>query len=194
MQGRVHGVTERHDFKKATEALMSDHRTIEKVLSLVEKLVAGSVEVSLETWGKTVDFIKNFADKCHHLKEEKVLFPFLETKGVPREGGPIGMMLLEHEEGRGYVRAMAEALAHGGENPDMTKGVLIENAGAYLRMLKQHIMKEDEVLFPMADDALSDEEQRKLLREFEEHEEREIGAGVHEKYVKLAQELEALAR
>lgn len=194
MQGKFHGMTEQHQFKTATEALMSDHRTIEKVLTLVEKLVAGSVEVSLETWGKTVDFIRNFADKCHHLKEEKVLFPFLETKGIPRDGGPIGMMLLEHEEGRAYVRAMAEALSRGGEDPDATKGVLIENAGAYLRMLKQHIMKEDEVLFPMADEALSDEEQKMLLREFEEHEAREIGAGVHEKYAKTAQELESLAR
>ncbi len=194
MESKVHGVAEHHHFEKATEALKSDHRIIEKVLGLLEKLTAGSKEASLDTWGKTVDFIRNFADKCHHLKEEKVLFPFLEKKGIPREGGPIGMMLLEHEEGRAYVRAMAEALARGGEDPEATKAVLIENARAYLRMLKQHIMKEDEILFVMADDALSPGEQKQLVREFEEHEDREIGAGVHEKYVKMAQELEALSR
>ena len=100
------------------------------------------------------------------------------------------MMLAEHEEARGYVRAMADALEHVGDIPDTAKKALIENATAYLRLLPQHINKEDEVLFQMADEVLTPEEQKQLLREFEEHETKEIGTGVHEKYLKIVFELE----
>ncbi len=100
------------------------------------------------------------------------------------------MMLTEHEEGRGYVRAMAEALK--GEVPPKT--ALAENARAYLSLLRDHIRKEDEILFNMADEVLSLEEQKKLLREFEEHEAKEIGTGIHEKYLKMAEELAGVCR
>ena len=62
---------------------------------------------------------------------------------------------------------------------------------AYLRLLKEHIQKEDEILFKIADDVISPDEQKQLLRSFEEHEAKEIGEGVHEKYLKIVEELEA---
>lgn len=180
---------EHHHFEKATEALKQDHRVIEKVLAVLERLIEGCVGASLETWRKAIDFIRNFADKCHHLKEEKILFPALEERGIAREGGPIGMMLMEHEEGRGYVRQMAAALVFAEEDPQGAERSLVDNARAYLRLLRQHIRKEEEILFEMADEVLTREEQNKLLCEFEEHEAKEIGPGVHERYLKLADEL-----
>jgi len=175
--------------KKATDALKRDHRVIERVLAVVERLTLGPA-APLEVWEKAYDFIRNFADKCHHLKEEKILFPALEERGIPRDGGPIGMLLLEHEEARAYVRRMAEALERAKADPEGAAPALFENARGYLRLLKQHIAKEDEVLFVMADEALTPEEQRELQEEFEEHEAREIGQGIHEKYLRIAQELE----
>ena len=100
------------------------------------------------------------------------------------------MMLMEHEEGRGYVRLMAAALVLAEEDPQGAERSLVDNARAYLRLLRQHIRKEEEVLFEMADEVLTREEQNKLLCEFAEHEAREIGPGVHERYLKLADELE----
>ena len=181
-----------HDhFEKATEALMQDHRVIERVLAVLEKLTRTPGEVNLATWEKTLDFIRNFADKCHHLKEEKILFPALEEHGIQREGGPIGMMLMEHEEGRGYMRAMAHALALVKEEPEVARTTLLGTASLYLNLLREHIRKEDEVLFVMADETLNPEEQKEILREFEEHEVNEIGAGIHEKYLRIVLELEA---
>lgn len=177
-------------FEKATDALKHDHRVIEKVLDALEKITEGSEPVPFEVWRKAIDFIRNFADKCHHLKEERIFFPALEERGIPREGGPIGMMLMEHEEGRGYVRLMAAALVLAEEDPQAAETTLVDNARAYLRLLRQHIPKEDEILFPMADEVLTGDEQNKLLCEFEEHEAKEIGLGVHERYLKLAHELE----
>lgn len=182
---------EHHHFDKATEALKHEHRIIERVLEAVQRLADSSAELSIDPWGKAIEFIRGFADQCHHLKEEKILFPALENHGIPNEGGPIGMMLAEHEEGRGYVRAMAEALATASKDSGAARKILIENAKSYLRLLREHIRKEDEVLFVMADDVMTPEEQRQLAREFEEHEEKEMGPGVHEKFLKLVEELES---
>jgi hemerythrin-like domain-containing protein len=147
----------------------------------------------LESWKKALDFIRHFADQCHHFKEEKVLFPALEQHGIPNEGGPIGMMLLEHEEGRSYVRAMFAALSKIEAGDRSAQAALFENAQQYLRLLREHIQKEDDVLFRMADEVIPDDEQRQLLKNFEAHEAEEMGSGVHEKYLTIAQELESAA-
>ncbi len=176
--------------EKATEALKQDHQVIEKVLAGVQRLMQSSEATPLDVWRKALDFISNFADKCHHLKEEKILFPALEERGMPSEGGPIGMMLFEHEQGRAYVKQMIEALELAKEDPEAATPALFENAEAYSRLLQQHINKENEILFEMADGALTPQEQKDLLRAFEEHEEKEMGSGVHQKYLKIAEELE----
>jgi hemerythrin-like domain-containing protein len=178
-----------HQFETPTDVLKSEHRIIERVLDALDRLTKAPDDSPLEAWGKAIDFARNFADTCHHLKEEKLLFPALEERGIPREGGPIGMMLAEHEEGRGYVRAMAHALESAAKDPLASRVALRQKAAAYVRLLRQHIQKEDEVLFQMADAILSPDEQNQLLREFEEHELGEMGPGVHEKYLKIAEEL-----
>ena len=185
---------EHHHFDKATEVLKHEHRVIERVLAVVQRLADPSRPLSLEPWRQAIEFIRGFADQCHHLKEEKILFPALEKRGIPVEGGPIGMMLQEHEEGRGYVRAMSEALEKAAKEPEAAKKILADSARCYLRLLRDHILKEDEVLFNMADGTLTLDEQKQLAGEFEEHEEKEIGAGVHEKYLRMAHELEETTR
>ena len=181
-------------FEKATEMLSEEHRVIERVLAVVEKLTQTPVESAIENWKKALDFFRYFADQCHHLKEEQVLFPAMEEHGIPRDGGPVGMMLMEHEEGRTYVRAMLAAIALVETKNEAAKEILVDKAKAYLRLLKDHIQKEDEILFKIADDVISPDEQKQLLRSFEEHEAKEIGEGVHEKYLKIAEELEAKTR
>jgi hemerythrin-like domain-containing protein len=178
-----------HHAEKATALLSDEHRVIERVRAVLEKLTTRPVGQSLDSWKKALDFIRGFADGCHHLKEEKVLFPAMEAHGIPTDGGPIGMMLLEHEEGRGYVRAMLAALEEA--HTDAAQQTLISNAKAYIRLLKEHIEKENEILFRMADEVFSAGEQKEVLRGFEEHEAQEMGTGVHEKYLAIAAELEA---
>jgi hemerythrin-like domain-containing protein len=186
--GKVSAGCGHHHTEKATALLSDEHRVIERVLAVLERLTKRPVAESLSSWKNALDFIRGFADGCHHFKEEKVLFPAMEAHGIPADGGPIGMMLLEHEEGRGYVKSMLAAL----EDPqtDTAKQALLSNANSYLRLLKEHIQKEDEILFRMAEDVISAEEQKELLRAFEEHEAQEMGQGVHEKYLAIAAELE----
>ena len=183
------GCGHRH-FEKATEMLSAEHRVIERVLDILQKLTTRPVENLLDHWRKTLDFFSHFADQCHHFKEEQVLFPAMEERGIPREGGPIGMMLMEHEEGRAYVRAMLSAIPLAETKNEVAKEILVDKAKAYLQLLKEHIQKEDEILFKIADDVIPADEQKALLRAFEEHEAKEMGEGVHEKYLKLVEELE----
>jgi hemerythrin-like domain-containing protein len=175
--------------EKPTQLLSDEHRVIERVLGALERLTKRPVKGSLANWKKALDFIRHFADECHHFKEEKVLFPALEEHGIPRDGGPVGMMLIEHEEGRSYARGMAAAITQIEGGDQSAENALFENARNYLRLLREHIQKEDDILFRMADEVIPADEQRQLLKRFEDHEAEEIGEGVHEKYLKLAEEL-----
>ncbi|MGE5853059.1 MAG: hemerythrin domain-containing protein [Deltaproteobacteria bacterium] len=185
-----HGCGCAHKAEKPTEILSDEHRVIERVLDALQRLTAVPVNPSLEQWRKALDFFRHFADQCHHFKEEKVLFPALEEHGIPREGGPIGMMLAEHEEGRGHVRSMIDAVEQVAKGNGAASTTLLDHARAYVTLLREHIQKEDDILFRMADEVIPEEEQRRILKDFENHEAEEMGAGAHEKYLSIARELE----
>ena len=185
-----HGCGFAHEAEKPTEVLSDEHRVIERVLGVLQRLTAVPVNPSLEQWRKALDFFRYFADQCHHFKEEKVLFPALEEHGIPREGGPIGMMLAEHEEGRGHVRSMIDAVEQVAKGNGAASTTLLDHARAYVTLLREHIQKEDDILFRMADKVIPEEEQRRILKDFENHEAEEMGAGAHEKYLGIAHELE----
>lgn len=176
--------------EKPTEILSDEHRVIERVLSALEGLTKLPVNDALERWKKALDFFRHFADQCHHSKEENVLFPAMEEHGIPREGGPIGTMLAEHEEGRSHVRSMIIAVEQLMTGNGAAAEPLLSHARAYVSLLREHIQKEDDILFRMADEVIPEHEQRQILRRFERHEAEEMGAGAHDKYLNIAQELE----
>jgi hemerythrin-like domain-containing protein len=186
-----HGCGCAHKAEKPTEILSDEHRVIERVLAVLEKLTQAPVGSSLDKWKEALVFFRQFADQCHHFKEEKVLFPALEEHGIPREGGPIGMMLMEHEEGRGHVRSMIAAIEQLETGNVAAQDLLLSHARAYVTLLREHIQKEDDILFRMADEVIPEAEQSEILKRFEAHEAEEMGAGAHEKYLKIAQQLEA---
>jgi hemerythrin-like domain-containing protein len=187
----AHGCGCAHKAEKPTEILSDEHRVIERVLSALEKLTRLPVSGSVEHWQKALEFFRHFADQCHHFKEEEVLFPAMETHGIPSEGGPIGMMLAEHEEGRAHVKFMSAAVEQFATGSTASEESLLSHARAYLILLREHIQKEDDILFRMADEVITQDEQRQLLRRFEEHEAEAMGAGAHEKYLNIARELES---
>jgi hemerythrin-like domain-containing protein len=177
----------------ATEELKDEHRIIERMLAIIDAAAARADQgqkLPPHFFSKVVDFISNFADKCHHGKEEDNLFPALEEHGILRHSGPIGVMLVEHEQGRAYVRGMDEAGKRFANGDKEALRVALDNASSYSELLRKHIDKEDNVLYVMADRALTDTEQQALRRKFEEVERERIDPGTHEAYVKLIQELE----
>lgn len=187
----AHGCSCDHHVEKATQILCDEHRVIERVLTALEELTKRPVVGSLDQWKKALEFFRHFADQCHHFKEEKVLFPAMEEHGIAADDGPVGVMLMEHEEGRGYVRSMSAAIELVKSGNSAAIDSLLNAAKAYIRMLREHIQKEDEILFPMADNVISLDEQKHLLESFAEHEAVEMGAQTHQHYLEIARELEA---
>lgn len=181
---------------KATEILVAEHRVIERVLTALEtaaKRLAAGEAVPADFFLMAADFIKGFADGCHHKKEEGVLFVALVANGMSPEAGPIAVMLVEHEEGRRLTRAMREGAERlQGDDPAALAQV-VRNALGYTALLRQHIQKEDVVLFPMADRIIPIEQHDQVNAAFDHIEHEETGEGVHEKYLALAEELEKTA-
>jgi hemerythrin-like domain-containing protein len=146
--------------------------------------------VRVERVEQMVDFTRNFTDGCHHRKEEKVLFPALKERSAAA-GGPVSVMLSEHEAGREAIGKIAEALPLA--DVDATaRETVARNLALYAELLRLHINKENTVLFPLAERTLSDQEQAVLAEEFERIEEEETGAGVHDRYHALAHDLATL--
>ncbi len=136
-----------------TRILRNQHRSILKIAGILESLL-DAAPVDYDDVADCVRFIRLYADALHHGKEEDLLFPELVARGMPKEDGPIGVMLHEHALGRGFAQEMAGALpdARGG---DATAAQRLADAGrSYVHLIREHILKEDEVLFEMADEMI----------------------------------------
>ena len=175
-----------------TEQLKEEHKAIKLALEILEKIcqkIEAKDEVRQSDIEAILEFIRTFADKCHHGKEEDLLFPALEETGLPREGGPTGMMLLEHDQGRNYVKSAAEAFEKIKQGDESAKEIFTKNARNYISLLREHIDKEDNILYMMADMHISEEVQKELLEKFQKVEEEKIGQGKHEEFHRLLEEL-----
>ncbi len=176
---------------RPTEDLMNEHRVIERMLVVLSRAcdrVEAGKEVERELFVGAGDFFKNFADKCHHGKEEKLLFERMQARGLSGEVGPIAVMLREHQDGRAHVRKISE-LSVAKESKKRNDG-LISAGRAYVELLSQHIQKEDNILYPLANQILTEEDQEELERGFEDVERDVMGPGVHEKYHQMIEEWE----
>ena len=176
----------------ATAILRHEHDIILLVLNGVERgaRALDSTLASDAEWLDTiVDLVRNFADRCHHGKEERHLFVRLEERGVRKAGGPIGAMLREHEQGRALVRSVAEATPAAKSGEARARQSAAEGLLAYAELLRAHIAKENQGLFPLADQVLSAEDQAELVAAFDRVEAEEMGEGTHERYHELAHKL-----
>ncbi len=162
---------------KATQDLRKEHDSIIHVLKIMDQVMSANNKEDIAKFkfgNELVYFLKIFADKCHHGKEENFLFEDLIRHGVQNEGGPIGVLLREHNQSREYIAMMNKSL----ESKEWTE--FRAAAVKYRDLLKDHIEKENNVLFVMADQILDEAKQDELFEKFEQHEESVIGHGVHE--------------
>jgi hemerythrin-like domain-containing protein len=173
---------------KAIDDLKHDHEAIVAALSILDTIsesIAHGTTPDKNDLINFIGFLKEFADKCHHGKEEGILFPALVAAGMSEHSGPIAVMLAEHMQGRDYIKQMDGAIAAG---PDYV--TFAYAARGYSLLLKNHIQKENYVLFQMAEDALDKGKLEQLYNAFEEHEEKVIGQGRHEELHKMLKELQ----
>ncbi len=137
-----------------TGKLVDEHRLILRMIGLLEKNAPRTAEGSYSNWQfylDGIDFIRQYADRFHHAKEEDVLFKALIDNGIPRENSPVAAMLMEHDQGRGFVSAMESAVHEAQAGRSDACRAIAENALGYAALLRDHISKEDDILYPLAE-------------------------------------------
>ena len=168
------------------DRLKEEHQAILLMLQVLEavckKLEAGE-DVNKDDIYKMVEFIKIYADKSHHYKEEDLLFPAMVEAGIPKDGGPIGVMLTEHAMGRNFVQAMSQALEEFSVGSAQAGAQIISNARDYIELLTNHIYKEDNILYPMAEMHITTERHSEVLQEFKQVIPDKIGDAKHKEMV-----------
>ena len=177
---------------RPTEILTDEHRVILAVCDAAEReacAMRAARAADAERVERMVDFFRNFADRCHHAKEEDLLFVTMAQRGFPTDSGPMVMMLHEHRASRANVAAVADNLAAAAAGDAASVTAVADNLLAYASLLRSHIYKEDNILYPMANQAFSETDQAALATEFARVERDIIGADVQETYRRVAREL-----
>lgn len=174
--------------------LVNEHDNIKKMLKVIRKICVNIVdgkEVPKDDLTLIIDFIRNYADKYHHGKEEDMLFKDMEIELKDKIGpGPIQGMLIEHDFGRSFARELDSALKNYTEGNSEIKVDIIANAMGYANLLEKHIFKEDNMLYRYAENNLKEETMKKLDKEFEKYEKNKEHIEIKDKYIKLVEELE----
>jgi len=175
----------------STASLRRDHDLIEKVIKAMEstiQLLNDGKQIPESILLPVIDFSKNFTDVCHHSKEEKSLFPALEQAGMPHNMGPIAMMLIDHERSREIGKEMENSAKDYISSGNSIK--LISDMQQYVEHITEHLWKENNRLFMMAEARLQYVSKKvdKELNEIEESKLKEIGK-TREHYEQLAETL-----
>jgi hemerythrin-like domain-containing protein len=177
----------------ATDQLKKEHAAIETMLTILDKIcnkLRGDENVDPEHLDRIIEFFRVFADRCHHGKEEEIFFPALVMAGIPKEGGPIGVMLGEHDRMRGLMHGLAEVVERYRAGEAKAAEAIVLYASDYAATLRGHIEKENNVLFKMAEMHLAPDEEKELAERFESMEVDKIGVGKHEELHAVLERLE----
>lgn len=177
--------------KTATGNLEIDHEYILRLIDVMEKMVQVKSN-NTDHFEKVVHVIKKYADGIHHAKEENLLFPRMAEKGFSLQQGPIAVMLFDHNQGRAYVKGMVEAITKFKEGNPSSISNIYENMLGYSELLRNHIAKENNMLFRMADNVLTESDHQHLLSEFEKVETGNTYGGKTVDYINEIEKLESL--
>lgn len=176
-----------------TQKLVQEHRLILRMLNLLEAKageLAADGEKDYRFFVDGVDFIRNYADRYHHAKEEDVLFEALVENGMPRANSPVAAMLAEHEMGRAYVKGLEEAATRAQSGERGQDEAIVANARGYLALLRDHISKEDGILYPLAERVIPEEKRQGIVEGYRAAAEN-AASGLEEHYRRIVEGYEA---
>jgi len=175
----------------AIQLLVNEHEQILRMIEVSKVILSnnGSADFDITDLEHVIDFIQNFADKYHHMKEEDELFHEMGKHGMPVNSGPIGVMLHEHDLGRSYVKKTIEAIAHYKAGDLNALNVIRENLLAYGDLLTNHIYKENNILYPLAENVLPIDTLNTMSESFEHKNNTTANNEYYDKYLRMAKEM-----
>ena len=168
---------------KNSKILMDEHQNILTVVEALEtacEKIAGTGPVDEDFLKKAIEFIRNYADKLHHSKEEEILFVEMKKNntGDKKSCNPVEQMLYEHDLGRKYIAGIKKGMMK------RSRKIIVENARGYIYLIREHISKEDNILFPMSDETLDEKTKKEILTKFNKIDKEKINE--IKKYVSFA--------
>jgi hemerythrin-like domain-containing protein len=177
-----------------TQVMVDEHQLILRMVAVLEKNTDLVEKGHFRDWHfflAAVDFIRHYADRFHHAKEEEVLFKALVTNGMPAENSPVAAMLMAHDQGREHVAAMEVAARKALEGETGQAAIITEHARGYIAMIRDHIDKEDTILYPLAERVLPQEMRPAMVAAYRQAE--GAAPGLEERYRRLVEESERRA-
>ena len=172
-----------------TQVMMDEHQLILRMITLVEKNTLKMEAGTFTDWNfylDAIDFVRTYADRFHHAKEEAVLFIELVKNGMPEKSSPIEAMLMEHDQGRAFIKNLETAVLQTMQGTEGLQNTLAENAKGYAVLLRGHIQKEDEILYPLAERVLPENVRPRIREAYEKATDPEVEA----RYVALVEKYE----
>ncbi len=175
-----------------TEILMDEHQLILAVLDSLEegadRLDSGD-KVDADFFLDAAEFVADFADSCHHGKEEDILFVAMTAMDMPQDSGPVAVMLAEHEEGRQYTAGFRAAAEQMKDGDAAASADVIRNVFDYVNLMREHINKENNVLFPMAEQIIPADVMANVTADFQRRMDDDANKGIPARYRALAEKL-----
>ncbi len=167
---------------------MIEHRLIEEMVEIIKQKteqMKSTKAIDAVFVDATVDFIRTYADKTHHGKEEDILFRECAKKSMSEEDMKLmNELIKDHTFSRKIVGELEEARINYLKGND-TFNIVIEKLYTIATFYPQHIEKEDKVFFPHSDEYFTEEERQAMLKEFQEFDQQMI----HEKYKSVVEGL-----
>lgn len=176
----------------ATDSLLEDHKIILRMLRSLNQsidLLEKGEQIKPKIFDKAIDFIHLFIDKFHHRKEEEILFGLIEEDGCSTENDLVKILSKEHSLASSYIAKFEAAVLRFRQGDEAARNDIIENGRNFLVLLSHHIHKENTVLYPLINQLLSEDDQKRLLKEFRKIKQ-EFGSLAYKKYHDLVEELE----
>ncbi|MDF2547998.1 MAG: hemerythrin [Anaerosolibacter sp.] len=178
----------------AIEMMIEEHKHIKRVLKITRDFciqIVNGAPVDDEAFRKIIDFVRNYADKHHHSKEEDILFKTMSMElGEAVEKGPIMGMFAEHDLGRLFISNLEQALNAVSQGNKDARVDVIANAIAYTDLLHRHIDKEDHAIYTFAQKRLSKKAMDAIERQCKEVETSAQEKKTQDYYLALIHELE----
>ena len=165
----------------AIAILAAEHTAIQRAVGvlgrLCEQAAIGAADNHAHSAGQVLEFLSEFAERCHNAKEEELLFPALARRGIPSNRGPLAAQLAGRRQGRQLMDAMTRAQAAWAAGNAGAGGRFSAAATAYHALLEQHVTAEQDVVFAVANQVLDDVAQDALTHAFGQFELQVLGAG-----------------
>jgi DUF438 domain-containing protein len=180
------------NYTRWDDFLVAEHEMIERAMAILKsnlEKIDEAIKAPLQMQ-RAIDFLLQFGDKIHNTKEEKFLFPLMEQKGLPVQGGPIGVMLMEHDAERKLLQRMMAELPNLAEATTAAQQKFAAEGFEYLTIRAEHIWKENDVLYAMGRKVFTDEDNTSLLNSFKTLDQQTYGDEAREHYAQMLAEVE----